>query len=79
MNSALHQAVSLEAAQCLRKHFLRNPSDLALQCSVAHRSPRENLDDQSRPFIRNPIKHQPGWTLRFQYRRRCGRFGHIFF
>jgi hypothetical protein len=30
MNGTLHQAIALEAAQCLRQHFLRNATDLTL-------------------------------------------------
>ena len=78
MNGALHQTVALEAPQGLGKHFLRNASDFPLQRSVAHRPPREDLDDQSGPFIRDSIQHEPGGTLRFQDRRRSRRFSHRF-
>jgi len=78
MNGALHQTVALEAPQGLGKHFLRNASDLSLQRRVAHRPARENLDDESGPFIRDSIQHEPGGTLRFQDRRRSRRSSHRF-
>ena len=76
MNGALHQAVALEAAQCLRQHFLGNPPNLPLQHGVPHRTARENLDDQSSPFIGNSVQHEPRGTLRVQNRGAGGRFWH---
>ncbi len=76
MNSALHQAVALEAPQRLCQHFLRNPADLALQRGITHRSTRQNLDNQSRPFIRNSVEHEAGWTLRIQNGRVGGHLSH---
>ncbi len=58
MNSALHQAVALEAAQCLGKHFLRNSADRALQFGITHRSASEDLNNQRRPFVGNPVEHK---------------------
>jgi hypothetical protein len=78
MNGALHQTVALEAPQGLGKHFLRNASDFPLQPRVTHRPARENLDDESGPFIRDSIQHKPGRALRFQDRRRSRRFSHRF-
>ena len=66
MDGALHQAVALETAQRLCQHFLRNTPDLALQGGITHRSVRENLDNESRPFIGNSVEHEPGRTLRIQ-------------
>jgi hypothetical protein len=77
MNGALHQAVALEAAQGLRQHFLRNAADLALQCGVAHRPARENLDDERSPFISNSVEHEPGGALRVQNGGDSGRFSHF--
>ena len=76
MNSALHQAVALEASQCLGQHFLRNAPDLALQRGITHRSARQNLDNESCPFVGNSIKHEPGRTLRVQDGRGGGHFSH---
>ena len=76
MNSALHQAVAFEAAQGLGKHFLRNAPDFALQRGVTHGPAPENLDDESGPFIRNSVEHQPGGTLRVHDGRGRGRFWH---
>jgi hypothetical protein len=59
MHFALHQAVALEAAQSLRKHLLRNPADRALQFGITHRSARQDLNNERRPFVRNPIEHEP--------------------
>ena len=74
MNGTLHQAVALEAAQSLRQHFLRNPSDLSLQRSVTHRSARQNLNNESGPFVSNSVQHKSGRTLRIQNGR--GRRGY---
>ena len=76
MNGALHQPVALEAAQGLGKHFLRNASDFTLQRRVTDRSARENLDDESGPFIRDSVEHEPGGTLRVHDGRGRGRFWH---
>jgi hypothetical protein len=59
MNGALHQTVALEAPQGLGKHFLRNASDFPLQRRVTHRPPRENLDNESGPFIRDSVEYEP--------------------
>ena len=64
MNGALYQTVALEAAQRLGQHFLRNAPDLALQRGITHRSARQNLDNESCPFVSNSIEHEPGRTLR---------------
>lgn len=66
MNSALHQTVALETAQRLCQHFLRNTSDFALQRGITHRSARQNLNNERRPFIGNSVQHEPGGTLRIQ-------------
>ena len=78
MNGALHQAVALEAAQGLGEHFLRNASDFALQRRITHRPARENLDNQSGPFIRNSVEHEPGGTLRVHHGGGRKRFWHGF-
>ena len=75
MNGALHQAVTLEAAQRLCQHFLGNAADFALQRGITHRSTRQNLNNERRPFIGNSIEHEPGRTLRIQNGRRGG--GHL--
>ena len=76
MDGALHQAVALEATQGLCQHFLGNPPNLPLQHGVPHRPARENLDDQSSPFIGNSVQHEPRGTLRVQNGRARGRFSH---
>jgi len=77
MNGALHQAVALKAAQRLCQHLLRNAANLALQRGITHRSARQNLDNESRPFIGNSVEHQPGRTLRIQHGRGRGHFSHV--
>src|SRR5438132_11259105 len=64
MNSALHHAVALEASQCLGQHFLRNAADLAMLRGITHRSARQNLDNESPPFISNSIQYEPERALR---------------
>ena len=76
MNGALHQTVALEAPQGLGKHFLRNASDFPLQRCVTHCPARENLDDESGPFIRDSIQHQSGGALRVHHGRGRERFLH---
>ena len=76
MNGALHQTVALEAAQRLGQHFLRNTPDLALERSITHRSARQNLDNESCPFVSNSIEDEPGRTLRVQDGRGGGHFWH---
>jgi hypothetical protein len=76
MNGTLHQAVALEAAQCLRQHFLRNAPDLALQRGITHCSARQNLDNEGCPFVSNSVEHEPGRTLRIQNGRGRRRFSH---
>jgi len=76
MNGALYQAIALEASECLGQHFLRNAADLALQRGITHRSARQNLDNESCPFVSNSIEHEPGRTLRVQDGRGRGRFWH---
>ena len=76
MNGALHQAVAFERAQCLGQHFLRNVPDLALERGITHRSARQNLNDESCPFVSNSIEYEPGRTLRIQNGRGGGRFSH---
>ena len=72
VNSSLHEAVALESAQCLRQHFLRNTSDFALQRGITHRSARQNLNNERRPFIGNSVEHESGRTLRVQNGRSGG-------
>jgi hypothetical protein len=79
MNCALHQAVTLQAAQRLREHFLRNAADLALQRGVAHRSARQDLNYERRPFISDPVEHKPRRALRFENRRRRGHFSYALY
>jgi len=79
MNGALHQTVALEAPQGLGKHFLRNASNFSLQRRVTHRPARENLDDESGPFIRDSVEYEPGGTLRVHHGRRRGGFWHASF
>jgi hypothetical protein len=76
MDDALYQTVALETAQRLCQHFLRNTSDLALQGGITHRSARQNLDNESRPFIGNSVEHEPGRTLRIQNGRVGGHLSH---
>lgn len=79
MNGALHQTVALEAPQGLGKHFLRNASDFPLQRRVTHRPAREDLDDESGPFIRDSIQHQSGRALRVHHGRGRGGLWHASF
>ena len=58
MHFALHEAVALEAAQSLREHFLRNAADRALQFGIPHRPARQDLNNERRPFIGNPLEHK---------------------
>ena len=58
MDFALHEAVALEAAQSLREHLLRNPADRALQFGITHRSARQDLNNERRPLIGNPLEHK---------------------
>src|SRR5215510_7386488 len=78
MNSALHQAVAVEAAQGLGEHFLRNPADLALKRGVPHGAARENLDHERSPFVGNPIKHQPRRTPWIEHGRNGRALWHGF-
>lgn len=59
MHFALHQAIALQAAQSLREHFLRDAADGALKLCITHRPARQDLNDQRRPFIRDPIEDEP--------------------
>ena len=70
MDFALHEAVTFETAQRLGQHFLRDAADGALQFGIPHRTERQDLDNEGRPFIGDSIEHEPGWTLWFQNRRR---------
>ena len=67
MDRALHETVAFQTAQCLRQHLLRDSTDLALEGGVTHRSPRQNLNDERGPFVRNPIEHKPGRALRIHH------------
>jgi len=58
MHFTLHEAVALETTQSLRKHFLRNPTDRALQFCITHRAPRKDLNHKRRPFVGNPLEHK---------------------
>ena len=58
MHFALHQAIALQAAQSLGEHFLRDAANRALQFGVTHRSPRQDLNDECRPFVGNPVEHK---------------------
>ncbi len=61
---AFDETVTLETAQRLRQHFLRNAADLPLQLGVTHRAAGQNLNHQRRPFVCDPIQHEAGRTLR---------------
>src|SRR5256885_8038199 len=76
MNSALHKAVALQAAERLGEHFLRNPSDLTLKRGIAHRAGSKNLNDKRRPFVSNAVKHQPRGTAWVEHRRNGRSFWH---
>ena len=56
---ALYQAIALETAQCLRQHLLRDAPDGAMQLGITHRSARQDLNDERRPFVGNPVEHKP--------------------
>jgi hypothetical protein len=57
MHCSLHEAVTLETAESLREHFLRNPADLALKRSVTHRAGGKNLDNEGSPFVSDAVEH----------------------
>jgi hypothetical protein len=59
MNLALHKPVAFQAAQGLGQHLLRNAANLALQRSVAAGAGGENVNNQRRPFVRDPIEDEP--------------------
>ena len=59
MNLALHKPVAFQAAQGLRQHLLLNAANLALQRCVATGTGRENVNNQRRPFVRDPIEDEP--------------------
>lgn len=65
MDLAQDQAVALQAAEGLREHLLRNSADLPKQPTVALRSVGQDVNDEGRPFIRDPIQHDPRRTLGF--------------
>src|SRR5438477_11768918 len=65
MDFAQDQSVALEAAQRLREHLLRDAADRALKRRVALGSIRQDLDDKSRPFVRDAIEYDAGRTLWF--------------
>jgi len=60
---AQNKAVAFEAAQRLSQHFLRNPTDLAMQFGVAHRFSREQLNSDRCPLIGDAIEDKTGGTL----------------
>jgi hypothetical protein len=43
---------------------LRNPADLALKLGVTFCIVCQHLDDERSPFVRDAVKHKPGWALR---------------
>jgi len=55
MNFPEDQAISLQTAERLREHLLRDPANLPEQTAVALRSVRQNVDDECSPFICDPI------------------------
>jgi len=59
MHFTLHEAVALETTQSLREHLLRNPADRALQFCITYRAPRQDLNNERRPFVGNPVEHKP--------------------
>jgi len=73
MNLAQDEAVSLQTAQRLGEHFLRNASNFLLQRCVSASPMGEDLNNKRRPFIRDSIQHDARRALRFQDRR-AGRF-----
>src|SRR5204862_8348845 len=58
MDDASHQAVALKAAQRLSKHLLRNSANRALQFGITHRSASQDLNNERRPFVGNPVEHK---------------------
>ena len=58
MHFAFHEAVALEAAQSLGEHLLRNPANRALEFGITHRSARQDLNNERRPFIGNALEHK---------------------
>ncbi len=66
MNFALHEAIAFQTAQRLRQHFLRDASDLPVQGGITHRAPRQDLDDESGPFVGDAFQHNARRTLRIE-------------
>lgn len=65
MNFPEDQSISLQTAERLREHLLRDPADLPEQRTVALRSVGQNVNNQRRPFIRDPIQDDARRTLGF--------------
>src|SRR5262245_19252812 len=76
MHCTLHKSIAFEAAQSLGQHFLRNPTDFALERSVTPRAAGKNLNGERCPFISNAIKHQSGRAARIEDGRNGRAFWH---
>src|SRR5438034_9729583 len=76
VNFALDQTVALKAAQSLRQHLLRNAADLTLERGVTFGAVSQHLNDERRPFVCDPIEHEPGRTLRIHDRAAGRRLWH---
>jgi hypothetical protein len=59
----LHEAIPFQTAQRLGEHFLRDSPNVALKFNVPFGAMRQDLDDESGPFVGDSVKHEPGWTL----------------
>lgn len=77
INLPLHEPVTLEAAQGLREHLLRDFADIALQLGITLGAAGEDLNGQRRPFVSDPIEDQARWAAGAEngISRRC--FGHV--
>src|ERR1700682_4356822 len=65
MDFAQNESVTFQAAQRLREHLLRDAADRTLKRSITLRPIRQDLDDESGPFVGDAFEHDPGRTLWF--------------
>ena len=66
INLPVDEAVILETAQRLGEHLLGDPGNPSPQFPVALGAARENVDNQRRPLVRDPVEHLPGVAFRIQ-------------
>lgn len=71
IDRAPNESIALQAAQCLRQHFLRNAIDTALQFGISMNAAAQNTNDERRPFIGDASEDKAGETARIKH----GGFG----